>query len=197
MEEDNVKNQGIAVLKEENVENEAIAVKVQELQERIDKLEEKNSRLTMVLFSGEFDKAMAAFIIANGALAMGKEVTLFVTFWGLDAIKKPDMGTAGKNILEKMVTWMRPKGAAKLPTSKMNFGGIGPKLFNYMMGKKNVESLSSLIEMAREFGLRIVACQMSMDVMGIKKEDLIDGIEVGGVAVFLGESYGSNTTLFV
>jgi peroxiredoxin family protein len=187
-----VENQGIALM-----DNQEIAGKVQELQQRLDKLESKNSRLTMVLFSGEFDKAMAAFIIANGALAMGKEVTLFVTFWGLDVIKKPDMGTAGKNMLEKMVTWMRPTGAAKLPTSKMNFGGIGPKLFNYMMGKKNVESLSSLIEMAREFGLRIVACQMSMDVMGIKREDLIDDIEVGGVAVFLSESYGSNTTLFV
>jgi peroxiredoxin family protein len=113
----------------------------------------------MVLFSGDFDKVMAAFIIANGALAMGKEVTMFVTFWGLDAIKKPTMGTAGTNILEKMVTMMRPKGPTKLPTSKMNFGGIGPKLFQYMMGKKNVEPLSSLIEMAREFGLRIVACQ--------------------------------------
>ena len=106
----------------------------------------------MVLFSGDFDKVMAAFIIANGALAMGKEVTMFVTFWGLDAIKKPTMGTAGKNILEKMVTLMRPKGPAKLPTSKMNFGGIGPKLFHYMMGKKNVEPLSSLIDMSREFG---------------------------------------------
>ena len=79
----------------------------------------------------------------------------------------------------------------------MNFGGIGPKLFHYMMGKKNVEPLSSLIELAREFGLRIVACQMSMDVMGIKQEDLIDGIEFGGGAVFLGEAYRSNTTLFV
>ncbi len=179
------------------MENQDIAKTVQELQERVDKLEAKNSRLTMVLFSGEFDKVMAAFIIANGALAMGKEVTLFVTFWGLDALKKPTMGTAGKSILEKMVTIMRPKGPAKLPTSKMNFGGIGPKLFHYMMGKKNVEPLSSLIEMAQEFGLRIVACQMSMDVMGIKAEDLIDGVEFGGVALMLGESYASNTTLFV
>ncbi|RPI37615.1 MAG: hypothetical protein EHM54_02700 [Nitrospiraceae bacterium] len=151
----------------------------------------------MVLFSGDFDKVMAAFIIANGALAMGKEVTMFVTFWGLDALKKPEMGTAGKNFLEKMVTVMRPKGPDKLPTSKMNFGGIGPKLFHYMMGQKNVEPLSSLIDMSREFGLKIIACQMSMDVMGIKKEDLIDDIEVGGVAAFLSESYGSNTTLFV
>lgn len=179
------------------MEDQELSRTVQELQERLDKLEAKNSRLTMVLFSGDFDKVMAAFIIANGALAMGKEVTMFVTFWGLDAIKKPDMGTAGKNFLEKMVTLMRPKGPAKLPTSKMNFGGIGPKLFHYMMGQKNVEPLSSLIGMSREFGIKIIACQMSMDVMGIKKEDLIDGIEVGGVAAFLSESYGSNTTLFV
>jgi peroxiredoxin family protein len=96
-----------------------------------------------------------------------------------------------------MVTLMRPKGPAKLPTSKMNFGGIGPKLFKYMMGKKNVESLSSLIELAQEFGLRIVACQMSMDVMGIKADDLIEGVEFGGVALMLGEAYASNTTLFV
>jgi len=179
------------------MENKELSKTVQELQERLDKLEAKNSRLTMVLFSGEFDKVMAAFIIANGAMAMGKEVTMFVTFWGLDAIKKPTMGTAGKNILEKMVTFMRPKGPANLPTSKMNFGGIGPKLFKYMVGKKNVESLASLIEMGQEFGLRIVACQMSMDVMGIKKEDLIDGVEFGGVALMLGESYASNTTLFI
>jgi peroxiredoxin family protein len=179
------------------VENQELSRTIQELQERLDKLEAKNSRLTMVLFSGDFDKVMAAFIIANGALAMGKEVTMFVTFWGLDALKKPEMGTAGKNFLEKMVTLMRPKGPAKLPTSKMNFGGIGPKLFHYMMNQKNVEPLSSLIDMSREFGLKIIACQMSMDVMGIKKEDLIDDIEVGGVAAFLSESYGSNTTLFV
>ena len=179
------------------MENQELSQKVQELQGRVDKLEAKNSKLTMILFSGDFDKVMAAFIIANGALAMGKEVTMFVTFWGLDALKKPEMGTAGKNILEKMITWMRPKGPTQLPTSKMNFGGIGPKLFKYMMGKKNVEPVSSLMEMAMEFGLRIVACQMSMDVMGIKKEDLLDGIEFGGVAVFLSESYGSNTTLFV
>jgi peroxiredoxin family protein len=153
---------------------------VEELQERVAKLEEKKEKLTMVLFSGEFDKAMAAFIIANGALAMGKEVTIFVTFWGLDVIK-----------------WMRPKGPGKLGTSKMNFGGIGPKLFQYMMGKKNVEGLPSLIEMATEFGVKIIGCQMSMDVMGLKKEDLIDGVEVGGVAAFLNNSYASNTTIFV
>jgi len=175
----------------------AMQDKVKEFEERIAKLEGNRSNMTMVLFSGDFDKAFAAFIIANGALAMGKEVTIFVTFWGLDVLKKPTMTGAGKNFLEKMVTMMRPKGTSGLPTSKMNFAGIGPKLFHYMMTKKNVTSLQNLVDTAREFGVRIVACQMSMDVMGIKKEDLIDGIEFGGVAAFLGSSFNSNTTLFV
>jgi len=174
-----------------------VAARVKELEERLAKLEEKDNALTLILMSGEFDKAMAAFIIANGALAMGKEVTMFVTFWGLDVIKKPSFSTAGRGFLEKMVLWMRPKGPDKIPTSKMNFGGMGPKLFRYMMGKKNVEQLSSLIEMAQEFGLKIIACQMSMDVMGLKQEDLIEGVEVGGVAAMLNSSYRSNSTLFI
>lgn len=175
----------------------AVQEKVKELEERLEKVEANRSNLTMVLFSGDFDKAFAAFIIANGALAMGKEVTIFVTFWGLDVLKKPTMTGAGKNFLEKMVTMMRPKGAASLPTSKMNFAGIGPKLFNYMMGKKNIASLQTLVDTSIEFGVKIVACQMSMDVMGIKREDLIDGIEVGGVAAYLGSSFDSNTSLFI
>ncbi|UCG79505.1 MAG: DsrE/DsrF/DrsH-like family protein [Nitrospirota bacterium] len=174
-----------------------VAAKVQELEERLAKLEDKNNNLTMILMSGEFDKAFAAFIIANGALAMGKEVTMFVTFWGLDAIKKPSFSTAGRGFLEKMVLWMRPKGPNKLATSKMNFAGIGPKLFRYMMKKKKVEQLHNLIEMATEFGLKIIGCQMSMDVMGLKAEDLIDGVEVGGVATMLNSSYKSNSTLFI
>jgi peroxiredoxin family protein len=171
--------------------------KVKELDGRLAVLESKNNGLSMVLFSGDFDKAMAAFIVASGALAMGKDVTIFVTFWGLDAIKKPSFSTAGRGFLEKMVLFMRPKGPNKLPTSKMNFAGIGPKLFRYMMGKKNIETLKPIIDMSMEMGLRLVACQMSMDVMGIKKEDLIDGVELGGVAAFLDSSYKSNTTLFI
>jgi len=171
--------------------------KIKELEERLKKVEANRANLTMVLFSGDFDKVMAALIIANGALAMDKKVTIFVTFWGLDVLKKPTMTGAGKNILEKMVTMMRPKGTANLPTSKMNFAGIGPKLFHYMMGKKNIASLQSLLDTSVEFGVKIVACQMSMDVMGIKREDLIDGIEFGGVGAFLGSAFDSNTTLFV
>jgi peroxiredoxin family protein len=179
------------------MEQNELAKTVRELETRLAKLEKNSSQLTMVLFSGDFDKVFAAFIIATGALAMGKKVSMFVTFWGLDAIKKPVMKTAGRQLLEKMVLWMRPKGPNKLGTSKMNFGGIGPRLFRYMMGKKNIEPLPSLMEMAREMGIKIIACQMSMDVMGIKKEDLLDGIEFGGVATFLSDSFSSNTTLFI
>lgn len=180
------------------VQSNGVTAQIKELDERIAKLESKSGSLSMVLFSGDFDKAMAAFIIANGALAMDKEVTMFVTFWGLDVIKKPAFSTAGRGFLEKMVLWMRPKGDQKLPTSKMNFGGIGPKLFEFMMGRRNIASLHTNVEMAMEMGLKIIACQMSMDLMGIKKEDLIDGVnEVGGVAVFLKNSYESNTTLFI
>lgn len=184
-------------MSEETTVSPDVSKEVEALKERVAKLEGNSQNLTMILMSGEFDKAMAAFIIANGALAMGKEVTIFVTFWGLDVIKKPSFSTAGRNFLEKMVLWMRPNGAMKVPTSKMNFAGIGPKLFRYMMGKKNVEGLSSLIEMAQEFGVKIIACQMSMDVMGIKQENLLDGVEVGGVAAMLNSSYKSNTTLFI
>lgn len=174
-----------------------LSTKVQDLEARLARLEKNGSHLTMVLFSGDFDQVMAAFIIATGALAMGKNVSLFVTFWGLDAIKKTRFNAAGRNLLEKMVLWMRPKGPNKLATSKMNFAGIGPRLFRYMMGKKNVEPLPSLIGMAQEMGIKIIACQMSMDIMGIKKEDLLDGIEVGGVAAFLSDSFSSNSTLFI
>lgn len=174
-----------------------VAEKVKELEGRLAKLESHNDNLTLVLFSGDFDKAMAGFIIANGALAMGKEVTMFVTFWGLDAIKKSAFSTSGRGFLEKMVLAMRPKGPQKLGTSKMNFGGIGPKLFAYMMGKKNIEPLPNLVEMAQEFGIKIIACQMSMDVMGLRKEDLIDGVEVGGVAAFLERAYASQSSLFI
>lgn len=174
-----------------------LAEKVRSLEERLAKLEKKDSHLSIVLFSGDFDKATAAFIIASGALAMGKQVSMFVTFWGLDVIKKPRFSTTGRNFLERMVLWMRPKGPLRLGTSKMNFAGVGPRLFRYMMGKKNVESLPSLIDMSIELGITLVACQMSMDVMGLKREDLLDGVQVGGVAAFLGSSFNSTATLFM
>ena len=174
-----------------------ISKKVAELENRIAALEKKDDHLTMVLFSGDFDKAMAAFIIANGGIAMDMKVTIFATFWGLDVLKKSSFSTAGRGFLERMVLAMRPKGAGKLGTSKMNFGGVGPKLFKYMMKSKNVEPLESLIKIAQEEGVRIIACQMTVDLMGLKASDLIDGVEPGGVAAFLASSSKSNTTLFI
>ena len=174
-----------------------ISKKVKELENRIAALEKKDDHLTLVLFSGDFDKAMAAFIIANGGIAMDMKVTIFATFWGLDVLKKSSFNTAGRGFLEKMVLAMRPKGAGKLGTSKMNFGGIGPKLFKFMMKSKNVEQLESLIKMAQDYGVRIIACQMTVDLMGLKSSDLIDGVESGGVGAFLASSSHSNTTLFI
>ncbi len=176
---------------------EELADKIRSLEERLAELEKKPGQLTMVLFSGEFDLAMAAFIIANGALAMGKEVTIFVTFWGFDIIKRPDLRLKGKGFLEKMVLWMRPKGATNLATTRMNFGGIGPRLFDYMMKKKNIQSLRSLIDTSLELGVRIIACSTTMALMGLDKEDLIEGVEIGGVVTFLGSAYDSQTTLFL
>ena len=105
---------------------------------------------------------MAAFIIANGGIAMDMKVTIFATFWGLDVLKKSSFNTTGRSFLEKMVLAVRPKGAGKLGTSKMNYGGVGPKLFKFMMKSKNIEQLESLINMAQECGVRIIACQMTV-----------------------------------
>ena len=174
-----------------------ISQKVKELEDRIAALEKKDDHLSLVLFSGDFDKAMAAFIIANGGIAMDMKVTIFATFWGLDVLKKSSFSTAGRGFLERMVLAMRPKGAGKLGTSKMNFGGIGPKLFKHMMKGNNVEQLESLIKMAQEYGVRIIACQMTVDLMGLKASDLIDGVESGGVGAFLASASKSNTTLFI
>jgi peroxiredoxin family protein len=174
-----------------------ILEKINDMEERIVSLERKNDKLSLILFSGDFDKAIAAFIIANGAVAMDIEVTIFATFWGLDVLKKSSFNTSGRGFLERMILAMRPKGPGKIGTSKMNFFGIGPKLFRYMMRKKNVLQLESLIKMAQEAGVKIIACQMTVDLMGIKLTDLIDGLEPGGVASFLASASKSNTTLFI
>jgi peroxiredoxin family protein len=185
------------IIQPQATDSDSLAMQIKEMENRIATLESKGDKLTMILFSGDFDKAMAAFIIANGAVAMGREVTIFVTFWGLDVIKKSNFNTSGRGFFEKMVLMMRPKGAGKLGTSKMNFGGIGPKLFKFMMKQHNVVQLESLINMAQEYGVKIIACQMSVDLMGIKQNDLLEGVEFGGVAAFLGDAYDGQVTLFI
>ena len=156
---------------------------------------EDNSNMTMVVFSGDLDKAIAAFIIANGALTMGKKVTMFFTFWGLSILKKKNL--AKKSFIEKMFSMLLPKNSQDLPVSKMNFFGIGAKMIRSVMKKKNIMSLEELIKKAIDSGVNITACTMSMDVMGISEEELIDGINYGGVGQYLGKAEKSNNNLFI
>lgn len=152
---------------------------------------------TMVVFSGDLDKAIATFIIANGAAAMGRKVTLFFTFWGLNILRKNGKVHVKKNLVETMFGKMMPRGSCKLGLSRMNMGGMGAKMIRSVMKSKNVSSLEELIQSAMDAGVRIVACQMSMDVMGIHQEELLDGVEIGGVATFLGSAETSDTNLFI
>lgn len=155
------------------------------------------SSKTIIMFSGELDKAMASMIIANGAAAMGDDVTIFFTFWGLNVLRKAQKIKTKKDFMEKMFGWMMPRGAEKLGLSNMNFGGAGAVMMKSIMKKKNVSSLPDLIEQAQAMGVKMIACTMSMDVMGIRKEELIEGVELAGVATYLGEADGSNVNLFI
>jgi peroxiredoxin family protein/TusA-related sulfurtransferase len=152
---------------------------------------------TMVVFSGELDKAIASFIIANGAASMGRKVTMFFTFWGLNVLRKSEHVAVKKTFIEKMFGMMMPRGSKKLGLSKMNMAGMGSKMIRGVMKSKNVSSLEELIEAAINNGVEIIACQMSMDIMGITQEELIDGVKFGGVAAYLGEAEESNVNLFI
>ena len=152
---------------------------------------------TMVVFSGDLDKVLASFIIANGAAAMGRPVTMFFTFWGLNALRKNQVQKVKKSVVERMFATMMPRGTDKLKLSKMNMGGMGTAMMKAVMKKKNVNSLEELMEQARKNGVRFVACTMSMDIMGITREELIDGVELAGVASYLGDAEESNVNLFI
>lgn len=152
---------------------------------------------TFVVFSGDLDKTIAAFIMANGAAAMGRKVTIFFTFWGLNILRRPNKVKIQKTLIEKIFGFMMPRGTKKLGLSRMNMGGAGAKMIRAVMKSKGVSSLEELIQSAIAHGVRLVACQMSMEIMGIKKEELIDGVELGGVATFLGSGEQSNMSLFI
>ncbi len=152
---------------------------------------------TIVVFSGDLDKAIAAFIIANGATSMGSKVNMFFTFWGLNVLRKENHVDVKKDFMSNMFSKMMPRGSKKLGISKMNMGGLGSKMIRKVMNDKNISSLEELIEFARKSGVKFIACQMSMDVMGITKEELIDGIEIGGVATMLSDANESNVNLFI
>ena len=154
-------------------------------------------KTTIVLFSGELDKSIAAFIIANGAAAYDHEVTIFFTFWGLNVLRKDQKIAVKKGFLEKIFGNMMPRGAEKLGISKMNFGGMGPKMIKHVMKKHNALSLPQLIELAQEQGVKLVACTMTMDLLGLQQEELLDGIEYAGVAAYLGDAADAKVNLFI
>ena len=159
----------------------------------------QEDKLSLIVFSGDLDKALASFIIATGATAMGLDVVMFFTFWGTPVLRDKGKSAGGKDIMGKMFGTMLPKGAGGVKLSKMNMGGMGTTMMRSLMKKKNIASLGQLMELAAEFGVRIFVCEMSMDLMGFKREEMIDypGLTYCGVAKFLEEAVESKIQLFI
>jgi len=178
---------------------------VSSLLERIEQLETRlaeveaqipSDRITIVVFSGDLDRVIAALIIGSGALAMGYEVSYYFTFWGITAVKESKT-LSGKSLYEKMMTLMTPVGTEGLGVSKMNFFGIGARMLRTMMKQNNVESVESMFQMIREMGATMYSCTMSQDVMGIEASELIDGMVDAGVGTMVSEGIDSKFTLFI
>ncbi len=152
---------------------------------------------TLIMFSDDLDKALATFVLANGAAATGHAVSIFFTFWGLNVIKKVHKPQTNKDIFGKMFSMMLPSSSLKLKLSKMSLFGIGDRMMRHIMKRKNIETLERLREQAIEQGVEFIACQMSMDVMGIHKEELLDCVTVGGVATYMERAEKANVNLFI
>ena len=176
----------------------ALEEKLRDLEKRLAQVEGQvaEDRVALVVFSGDLDRVLAAFVIANGAAAMGQQVSMFFTFWGLSVLKK-DSQLSGKTLFQKMMALMSPGSSKSLPVSTMNYFGVGAKMLRSMMKEKNVSSLEEMISLARDLGVRMIACEMSRDLMGIKESELVAGLECGGVASFLADSLKSRTNLFI
>jgi peroxiredoxin family protein len=166
---------------------------IAELRERV-----PEDRAALVVFSGDLDRTIAAFVIVTGAAAAGLETTIFFTFWGLSILKKKNGAAVSKrDWMQKMFAMMTPGSSESLGVSKMNYFGIGATMLRTMMKKQQVASLEELMELARDLGVRMIGCTMSMDVMGVDKAELFDGIELGGVAAFMGEAARARVSLFI
>ncbi len=176
----------------------SVEERLKEMEKRLAALEENQAKdqVALVVFSQELDRAMAAFIIATGAAAMGQKVTMFFTFWGVNILRKQKV-YAKKDWLSQMMTLMAPSGASHLPLSNMNFWGIGTKLMTQKIKEKKFQTLEDLIQLAHDLGIVLIACEMSRDLMQIGMEELIPGLESGGVGAFLGEALQSRLTLFI
>ncbi|MDJ0782960.1 MAG: DsrE/DsrF/DrsH-like family protein [Desulfosarcinaceae bacterium] len=173
---------------------EALTSQVATLQGR-----QPENKLAMVVFSGDMDKVLASLVIATGAVAMGMEVVMFFTFWGTPVLRDKDKRVGGKDIMGNMFAAMLPKGADAVTLSQMNMGGLGTAMMKSLMKKKNVASLEEMVRLAEELGVRMVICEMSMDLMGFKREEMIEyeHLEFGGVAKFLEEAGTSKVQLFI
>ena len=152
---------------------------------------------TIVVFSGDLDKALAGFVLATGAAAAGLETSMFFTFWGLSVLKKEGASGGSKNMMERMFAMMTPSSSRSLGTSKMNFFGIGAVMLRKMMKDKQIATLEELMGLAGELGVKLIACTMSMDAMGVSKEELVDGLTYGGVATYMADAVRSRVTLFI
>jgi NADPH-dependent 2,4-dienoyl-CoA reductase/sulfur reductase-like enzyme/peroxiredoxin family protein/TusA-related sulfurtransferase/rhodanese-related sulfurtransferase len=166
-------------------------------QENISNQNSGNKDKSMVVFSGDLDKAIAAFIIANGATSMGRKVTMFFTFWGINIIRKSEKIKVKKDVFGRAFGAMMPRGAKKLKLSRMNMGGAGPSIIKKMMNKNKIDQLEDLIQKAIDNGVELIACNMSMDLMGIAEAELIEGVKLGGVAAYLGAAEKSDVNLFI
>jgi len=183
-------------------------LKLKEVQQQIDEIKSRieslskatpENKLSMIVFSGDLDKVLASFIIATGAVAMAMQVVMFFTFWGTSVLRDKNKQAGGKDLMGKMFGAMLPKGACSVKLSKMNMAGMGTKMMKSLMKKKNVASLEQMIEMAGELGVQIYVCEMTMDLMGFKREEMIDypNISFCGVATFLEEAMKSKVQLFI
>lgn len=166
--------------------------KLQELRERT-----VDDAATIIVFSGDLDKALAGFVLATGAAAAGLQTSMFFTFWGLSVLKKKGAAAGSKNVMEKMFSLMTPSSSESLGTSKMNFFGMGAVMLRKMMKDKEIASLEELMAIARDLDVKMIACTMSMDAMGVGKEELVDGLTYGGVATYMADAVRSRVTLFI
>ncbi len=183
-------------VQESEVTIEKLLAKIDQLEKRIEAQESREEQLTLVAFSGDFDKLMAAFVLAVGAQASGKKTTIFFTFWGLAAIRKKAR-LKSKSILEKMTSICLPAGPDKVGTSRMNLLGVGPAFFKNVMKRRNVQSLPELIDLATELGVKLVACQTSMEIMGIGEDELREDVTLGGATACVADAMNSKATLFI
>jgi peroxiredoxin family protein len=201
MRESTAKKQDMTGHPEAGLNIEALEKHVADLKDQVEALskDRPENKLSMIVFSGDMDKVLASLVVATGAVAMGMDVVMFFTFWGTPILRDKKVKVGGKDLMGKMFGAMLPKGACEVKLSKMNMGGMGTAMMKSIMKKKNVASIEEMLELAAELGVRIYVCEMSMDLMGFKREEMIDypNLNFCGVAKFLEEAQNSKIQLFI